>query len=98
MSLGVLPGLRKLGGDVLIRFDHRGGAMPGMAIGSNRGIGCLSECGVHAPPLGGGRAVIDGGADQWVSKANPRSKREQAISFGRSHRLAANSECSRCSP
>ncbi len=42
--------------------------------------------------------MIDGGADQGGSKAHSRSKREQAIGFGRSHRLAADPEGFGCSP
>src|SRR5216683_5865208 len=98
MSLGTLSRLRKLGGDVLIRLDNRCGAMPGVAIGLDRRIGRLREGRVHTPPLRSGRAVIDGGADQGMSKAHSRSKREQAIGFGRTHRLAADPEGFGCSP
>ena len=66
--------------------------MPGTAIGVDRGIGCGREGRVHAPPLDCGRAVIDRGADQWVSKAHPRSNDEQAIGFRRSHRLTVDPE------
>ena len=90
MSLGVLPGLRQLRGDVLIRFDDRRGAMPGMALGSNRGIGCRREGRMYAPSLDGGRAVIDSRADQWVPKCDVRTKDQQAAGFGGSNCLAVD--------
>src|SRR5438105_2468913 len=98
MSLGTLPRFPKLGRDVLIRLDNRRRAMPGVPVGVNRGIGCRREGSVDVTPLGRWRAVIDGRADQGVSKADLRSKDEQTIGFSGSNRIAVDPECSRCSP
>ncbi len=72
--------------------------MPGMTTGMDRGIAGGREGCVNSPPLAGGRAVIDGGADQGMPKEDLPPNEEQPSRFRGRDRVLLEPELACRSP
>src|SRR5216684_2538145 len=96
--LGMFASLRQLGGDLFIGLQRGIRAMPGMTTGMDRGVAGSRQRRVDSPPLGGRRAVIDGGADQGMPKQDLPPDDEQPSRFRGGDRVLLESELPRGSP
>ena len=68
-----LRGLLELFTDGRVGLDARRSAMPGAAIGIGLAVEDARERAVDGLPPGERRRLVDGGADKWVAKLEPRS-------------------------